>query len=138
MCIRDRDCDIRLPFSSPAKFNGMIDGTVTPIPSRGLTKLKFLTGPFLKLTDRLTRYLRASEQELQDPEFFQKSTTLMFYAIAASLSQIGTHDPVSYTHLVRSRLRQRIWNPCCIRCVWNASLRGLDGNLTKKLSLIHI
>lgn len=90
----DKDCDIRLPFSSPAKFNGMIDGTVTPIPSRGLTKLKFLTGPFLKLTDRLTRYLRASEQELQDPELFQKSTTLMFYAIAASLSQIGTHDRI--------------------------------------------
>ena len=23
------DCDIRIPFSSPEKFNGMIDGTVT-------------------------------------------------------------------------------------------------------------
>ena len=35
-------CDIRLPFSSPAKFNGMIDGTVTPIPNKGFTKIGFL------------------------------------------------------------------------------------------------
>ena len=30
-------CDVKLPFSTPEKFNGMIDGTVTPIPSKGFT-----------------------------------------------------------------------------------------------------
>ena len=87
-------CDIRLPFASPEKFNGMIDGTVTPIPSKGLTKVKFLLGPFQQLTDLLTRYLRASEEDLKDPEFFRKSTTLMFYVIASALSQIGNRDRI--------------------------------------------
>ena len=90
----DEHCDIRLPFASPEKFNGMIDGTVTPIPTKGLTKVKFLLGPFTKLTDRLTRYLRASEQDLQDPEFFRRSTTLMFFVIAEALSQIGNRDRI--------------------------------------------
>ena len=87
-------CDIRLPFATPEKFNGMIDGTVTPIPSKGLTKVKFLLGPFTKLTDLLGRYLRASEEDLKDPEFFRKSTTLMFYVIASALSQIGNRDRI--------------------------------------------
>ena len=90
----DDHCDIRLPFSSPEKFNGLIDGTVTPIPTKGLTKVKFLLGPFTKLTDRLSRYLRATEADLRDPEFFRRSTTLMFYVIAEALSQIGNRDRI--------------------------------------------
>lgn len=88
-------CDIKLPFSSAEKFNGMIDGTVTPIPSRGFTRLSFLLKEFTKLTDILTRYLRASEEDLQDPVFFEKSTVLMFYTIASAISQIGNHDKIS-------------------------------------------
>lgn len=90
-------CDIRLPFSSVKKFNGMIDGTVTPIPSKGFTKIGFLLKDFVRLTDILTRYLRASEEDLQDPEFYEKSTILMFYTIASAISQIGNHDKVSRT-----------------------------------------
>lgn len=90
-------CDIRLPFSSPEKFNGMINGTVTPIPSKGFTKLKFLLKDFTRLTEILTRYLKASEGDLEDPEFFEKSTTLMFYTIVSAISQIGNHDKVSRT-----------------------------------------
>ena len=90
-------CDIKLPFSSVKKFNGMIDGTVTPIPSKGFTKIKFLLKDFTKLTDILTRYLRASEEDLKDPEFFEKSTALMFYTIVSAISQIGNHDKVSRT-----------------------------------------
>lgn len=87
-------CDIRLAFASPEKFNGMIDGTATPIPTKGFTRLKLLTKTFVPLTDILTRYLRASEADLRDPAFFEKSTTLMFYTIAAALSQIGNHDRI--------------------------------------------
>ena len=90
----DDPCDIRLSFASPETFNGMIDGTVTPIPTKGLTKVKFLLGPFQKLTDRLTRFLRPSEQDLTDPEFFHLSTTLTFYVIAEALSQIGNRDRI--------------------------------------------
>ena len=90
-------CDIKLPFSSARRFNGMIDGTVTPVPSKGFTKLRFLLKEFVGLTDILTRYLRASEEDLKDPEFFEKSTELMFYTIVAAVSQIGNHDKVSRT-----------------------------------------
>ena len=87
-------CEIRLPFSSPEKFNGLIDGTVTPIPTKGLTKIKFLLKTFTKLTGILTRYLRASEEDLKDPAFFDKSTTLLFYVISVALSEIGSHDRI--------------------------------------------
>ena len=87
-------CDIKLPFSTPEKFNGMIDGTVTPFPSKGLTKVRFLTKEFIALTDLLTKYLRASEADLKDPAFFQTSTTLMFYTIASAISQIGNEDRI--------------------------------------------
>ena len=92
---KDADqCDIRLPFSSPEKFNGMIDGTVTPIPSRGFTKIGFLLDTFTKLTDLLGRYMQATAEDLQNPEFKEKSTTLMFYTIASAISQIGNHDQI--------------------------------------------
>lgn len=51
-------CQVKLPFSSCGKFNGLMDGTVTPIPTRGITKAGFLMGPFKKLTDRLAVFLR--------------------------------------------------------------------------------
>ena len=44
------NCDVLLPFSSCEKFNGLIDGTVTPIPSKGFTKIGFLLNNFTKLT----------------------------------------------------------------------------------------
>ena len=49
---------------------------------------------FTKLTDLLTRYLKASPEDLADPLFKEKSTALMFYVIAAALSQIGNEDPI--------------------------------------------
>lgn len=86
---------IKLPFSSPEKFNGMIDGTVTPIPSRGFLRIGFLLKKFIPLTDILTKYLRADEKALENPAFFEISTTLMLYVIAGAIAQLGNHDPVS-------------------------------------------
>ena len=87
-------CDIKLPFSFPEKFNGMIDGTVTPIPSKGFTKIGFLTGPFIKLTDLLTHYLRPTEEDLKNEAFFQISTRLMLFVIANAVAQIGNHEKI--------------------------------------------
>ena len=87
-------CNIKLPFSSPEKFNGMIDGTVTPIPSKGLTKISFLLKKFIPLTDILSKYLRTSEEDLKDEEFSRKSTLIMFGVITEAMSQIGNHDTV--------------------------------------------
>ena len=87
-------CQVKLPFSSCEKFNCLIDGTVTPIPSKGFTKIRFLTGAFTKLTDRLTAYLKPEPAALEDPEFFRISTTLMFHVIAEAIAQIANHDKV--------------------------------------------
>lgn len=87
-------CHIKLPFSTPEKFNGMIDGTVTPIPSKGFTKISFLTGPFIKLTDILTKYLRPTAEDLKNENFFRISTRLMLYVITEAVAQIGNRDKI--------------------------------------------
>lgn len=87
-------CDVKLPFSSCEKFNGLIDGTVTPVPSKGFAHIGFLLKKFTPLTDMLSSYMRPQESDLQDPEFVTISTTLMFYTIAVALAQIGNNDPV--------------------------------------------
>ena len=74
--------------------NGMIDGTVTPIPSKGLTRVGFLLKTFMPLTDILSRYLRPTEEALADAAFFEKSTALMLRVIAAAVVCIGNEDAV--------------------------------------------
>lgn len=90
----DPKCNVLLPFSSCEKFNGLIDGTVTPIPVKGFTKIGFLLNNFTKLTDILTKYLRATDEDLKDEKFFETSTKLMFYLITVALAQIGNNDEI--------------------------------------------
>ena len=87
-------CDVKLPFSSPEKFNGLIDGTVTPIPSKGFTHINFLLKKFTPLTDVLSKYMRATEEDLKDPVFFERSTRLMLYTIGVAIAQIGNNDEI--------------------------------------------
>ena len=87
-------CDIRLPFSSSEKFNGMIDGTVTPFPSKGFTRLRFLTQNFVSLTKILESYLRAKPEDLTQSDFFEASTVIMFHLITRTVSQIGNNDRI--------------------------------------------
>ena len=105
------DCDIKLPFSSCEKFNGLIDGTVTPIPSKGFIHIKFLLNEFTKLTDMLSNYMRPSDEEMQDEEFFNLSTTLMFNTIMVAISQIGNHDDIgkfSASHIFDGDIKMSI------------------------------
>ena len=88
------NCDVKLPFSSCEKFNGLIDGTVSPIPSKGFQHIGFLLKTFTALTDLLTKYMRASEEDLKDPVFFERSTKLMLYTIGVAIAQIGNNDQV--------------------------------------------
>ena len=101
-------CDIKLPFGSCKKFNGLIDGTVTPIPSKGFTKIGFLLKEFTKLTDKLTAYLRPVEGALDDPDFFRISTTVMLHLILDAVAQIGNQDKVgraSASYIVDGNVR---------------------------------
>ncbi|MEF9894319.1 MAG: hypothetical protein RR843_00915 [Clostridia bacterium] len=87
-------CDIKLAFGTPEKFNGMIAGTVTPIPRKGYTHLFFLTKTFAKLTDRLGAFLRATPEQLDDPAFLRISTTMLLGVIGQAVAQVGNHDEV--------------------------------------------
>jgi hypothetical protein len=85
-------CTIKLPFSSCEKFNGLIDGTVTPIPSKGFTKISFLTKTFVPLTELMTKYLKPSKEDLADERFREINTRLTLYTAAAAIAQIGNVD----------------------------------------------
>ncbi len=89
-----KGCSIKLYFSSPEKFNAMIDGTGKPLPVSGFQHIGFLTGEFTALTDILSGYLRPTPDKLEDPVFFARSTTLMLYVIGRAIVQIGNHDKV--------------------------------------------
>ena len=88
------NCAIKIPFSTCEKFNGMVDGTVTPIPTRGVSKLPFLLGKFKKLTNLLEQYLRPTPEMLEDETFLKQSTAVMFRVIASAVAQIANHDKV--------------------------------------------
>ena len=87
--------DIKLPFSSCKKFNGMVDGTVTPIPSKGFFKLGFLTGDFVKLTGILEKYLRPKASDMADSEFFRKSTLLTLHVLVSAAAELGNTDKIA-------------------------------------------
>lgn len=87
-------CDIKLPFGSCEKFNGLLDGTVTPIPSKGFQHIKFLLKEFTPLTDLLAKYMRPDPADLEDEDFFIISTSLMFYTITVAIAQIANNDDV--------------------------------------------
>ncbi len=83
---------IKLRLGSPEALNQMVDGTKNPLPYGGFFKLKFLLNDFTKLTDLLNSYLRAEEGALKNRDFFEKSTTMMFYLVVNALSAIGNYD----------------------------------------------
>lgn len=88
------ECDIKLPFPSCEKFNKMISGDYTPIPTRGITKISFLLGKFKKLTELLEEYLRPTDEKLLDDTFLKQSTLVMFRVIVAAVTQIANHDRI--------------------------------------------
>ncbi len=88
------DCDIKIPVANCDKFNGIIDGKVTPIPTKGLTKVNFLLKTFTALTDRLTEVMRPTEEALKDPDFFRLNTLCTFYTVSVAISQIGNQDAI--------------------------------------------
>lgn len=88
-------CSIRLFFSSPAKFNALIDGNGMPLPLSGFFRLGFLLKEFTKLTDLLSAYLRPTPEALADEAFFACSTRLMLSVIANAVATLGNEDAVA-------------------------------------------
>lgn len=86
--------NVKLYFTSPEHFNQMILGNKNPIPLKGLTKMKFLTNEFVKMTDKLTYYLTPNETLLEDPTYFKRNTILTFYTALFALVEIGNNDKI--------------------------------------------
>ena len=89
-----KNASIKIPVGSCKKFNAVVDGTATPIPVKGFRHINFLLKDFDALTKRLEKYLRATQEDLEDPLFFERSTKLMLYVISVALSQIGDYDEI--------------------------------------------
>lgn len=85
-------CTIKLPFSSCDKFNKFIEGTVTPIPSKGFTKISFLLKTLVPLTDIMAKYLKPTKEDLKNVTFRDISTKLTLYTAAAAIAQVGNYD----------------------------------------------
>ena len=94
--------DIKLYFSSPEKFNNMMEGKATPGIHKGFTKLGFLLKDFAKLTKRLEYYLKPDPDTVQDEAFKTINTLLTFYTAFNSLAEIGMHDPVGVRIMQKS------------------------------------
>ena len=86
--------DINLYFTSPEHLNRMFDGKANPIPIKGLTKIGFLKNEFIKLTDRLTFYLKPTEELLKDPEYLKINTILTANTAFFALAEIGNNDRI--------------------------------------------
>lgn len=92
----DYGCTCKMNFASPEKFNALIDNAKPGMPTKGIVQvLSFLLGDFTKLTDILTKYLRPSEEDLKNEDFFNKSTILTFYTIAGAICALGNNDKIS-------------------------------------------
>ena len=87
-------CTIKLYFKSPEHFNAMIDGNANPIPTKGFTKIKFLTNEFVTLTNKLSYYLKPTEELLEDNSYMKINTILTSYAAFFALCEIGNTDKI--------------------------------------------
>ncbi|MCU0821132.1 MAG: hypothetical protein MUC95_01505 [Spirochaetes bacterium] len=91
---KKRRAGIILYFFSPGHLNKMFDGKGSPIPLRGISKLKFLTGDFIKLTGRLEYYLKPKDELLKDKSYLALNTRLTLNTAAYALREIGELDKI--------------------------------------------
>lgn len=92
----DYGCTCKMKFSSPEKFNALIDDSKPGIPVKNIPQvLSFLLGPFSKLADLLVKYLKPSEEDLKNRDFFEKSTILTMYTIGGAICALGNTDSIS-------------------------------------------
>lgn len=92
----DYGCTCKMKFSAPEKFNALIDDSKPGMPVKNVPQvLSFLLGPFSKLADLLVKYLKPSEEDLKNREFFEKSTILTMYTIGGAICALGNTDSIS-------------------------------------------
>lgn len=92
----EKHCTCKMSFSSPEKFNALIAESKPGLPTKNpLAVLQFLTGPFTKLTNRLSEVLQPKPEQLKDPDFFKLNTLITLYTVAGAVSALANNDPIS-------------------------------------------
>ena len=89
---RDKSPSIVLYFFSPLHLNKMFDGTASPIPLKVLSKIRFLTKDFPKLTDRLAYYLKPEDELLKNNDYLKLNTIMLMNTAAFALPEIAKLD----------------------------------------------
>ena len=72
----------------------MFEGTGTPIPLKGFTKIGFLTGDFTKLTEKLEYYLKPEEGVTPSGDYKKINTELTLLTGAYALKELTEYDPI--------------------------------------------
>lgn len=85
---------VKLFFTSPAHFNKMMDGKGSPIPLKGLTKLKFLMKDFPKVTDRLEHYLKPDPEKMKDSAYMKINTIFTLNTAVFAVKELALHDTI--------------------------------------------
>lgn len=83
---------LKLWFMSAEHFNKLIDGEKTIPLFINVFKVGFLLNTFTKLADRLSYYLKPTDELLENEEYFRINTYLTAFTAFYALCQIGNSD----------------------------------------------
>lgn len=86
----------KMSFSSPEKFNALINESKPGVPSRKpIETLMFLSGAFTALTNRLNEVLRPAKGAMEDRAFFEENTLMTMYVLAGAIAALANTDSIS-------------------------------------------
>lgn len=108
---------VRLFFISPRHLNRMFDGSGSPIPLKGFSKLSFLQKDFTQMTERLEHYLKPEEGRQEDEAYLRANATMMLYTAAHGVSELAGLDPICRAiaaHTPRGTLQMGVQNGPCV------------------------
>lgn len=94
--------NLKLWFSSPEHFNKLIDGEKTVPIFINIFKVGFLLKTFTKLAERLSYFLKPTDELLKDKNYFKINTYLTGYTAFFALCEIGNSDRIG--KLIASRI----------------------------------
>ncbi|MDR3264068.1 MAG: hypothetical protein LBT30_07155 [Clostridiales bacterium] len=92
--------NLKLKFSTPEKFNLLVDGgkVIPGFNLLGIGNLGFMLKDFGVMSDRLAYYLQPKpelkDELLKDKAYFEANTTLLAYTAFHALAEIGNSDHV--------------------------------------------
>ena len=131
-----KGASVKLWFKSPKHLNDMFDGTATPIPLKGFTKLGFLQNEFTKITERLEYYLKPELIENPTKEYIEINTRFTLTVATFSLSEIAEFDKkaiITASHIPDGTIELKVLphGPAVYVSVKSGKIAAFKGNANK-------